>query len=205
MQANRYPTWTMQQSLVPILLAVNLAVSAAIATFVFSRPAPQSEAETKVVQAEAPTVNVDFTSLKEPVENLNANLDQLTSTIQRFNTSLIQYDYLKGEMDRLGGLDRTIGLRAQAALAQATEENAEDTKAAIAKLQELSAQVQGEQQARRQTMLQLISGLERQLANLSGSPVAPPASPTPAPETEPETGTGVPSEEDTSSTPETGE
>jgi uncharacterized membrane protein len=169
----------MNRNVVAILVCVNVALTAALAAYLFMREEPAPAADEP---APPPVVNVDFATLEAPVTTLNANLDQLTSTIQRFNTSLIQYDFLKGEMDRLTNLDRTIGIRAQAQLAQATEENVDETKEAIAKLQELANKVQGEQQSKRQTMLQLISGLEKRLADLTGTPPVPPAAaPTPMP------------------------
>ena len=70
-------------------------------------------------------------------------------------------------MARLSVVDRTIGARAQATVAAKNDENQEAADKALAQLDQLAKQVQGEQNSRRQTMIQLISGLEKQLAGLT--------------------------------------
>jgi len=116
----------------------------------------------------------------------NENLNNLSSTIHRFNTSLIQYDFLKEEMSRLAEVDRTIGLRSQATSnAKKNTEEEEEIKQAddvIQKLSKLSQQVKGQHNARRQTMLKLITSLERELQQAS----LPEGNQLPAPKSQPQ-------------------
>lgn len=112
-------------------------------------------------------VQVDLTGIDQPLTKVSKDLDQLTSSIQRFNTSLVQYDFLKREMDRLETLDQNIGMRAQVAASQKNDKNTKEIEEVLAKLSALSGKVKGEQQVRRQTMLKLISNLEKQLAEIS--------------------------------------
>ena len=126
-------------------------------------------------------VEVDLSGIDQPLSKVSKDLDQLTTSIQRFNTSLVQYDFLKREMDRLAALDQNIGMRAQVAASQKTDDNTKEIEDVLSKLSALSGKVKGEQQVRRQTMLKLISNLEKQLAEIA------PAQPTSQP------GTGAPS------------
>lgn len=130
--------------------------------------------------ANAVPVEVDLSGMAKPLSQVSQDLDQLTSSIQRFNTSLVQYDFLKREMDRLAALDQNIGMRAQVAASQKTDENTAEIEEVLTKLSTLSGQVKGEQQVRRQTMLKLISNLEKQL-----SQIAPTAPSMPAPAAQP--------------------
>ena len=133
----------------------------------------------------SPEINVDTSSIQEPLAELTDKVDQLNHTVQRFSTSYVQYEFLKREMDRLSVVDQTIGVRAQATAATKTEKNAEEVDKVIGNLSSLSQQVKGQLQSRRQTMLKLISGLEKELASISGSqessskPVPAPVSPIP--------------------------
>ena len=115
--------------------------------------------------------NADFTPLEKPLANMTAEVEKLNATVQRFSTSYVQYDFLKREMDRLAVVDQTIGVRAQATAASKTDENTEEVEAVIGKLSSLSQQVKGQLQTRRQTMLRLISGLEKELAGISSTPL----------------------------------
>ena len=130
-------------------------------------------------------INVDTSSIQEPLAELTDKVDQLNHTVQRFSTSYVQYDFLKREMDRLSVVDQTIRVRAQATAATKTEKNAEEVDKVIGNLSSRSQQVKGQLQSRRQTMLKFISGLEKELASISGSqessskPVPAPVSPIP--------------------------
>jgi len=137
-------------------------------------------------------VVVDISGIEQPLAKVSKDLDQLTSSIQRFNTSLVQYDFLKREMDRLAALDQNIGMRAQVAASQKTGENTEEIEEVLAKLSALSGKVKGEQQVRRQTMLKLISNLEKQL-----SQIAPPR-PRPSEATKPLSPPQTPADKDVS-------
>lgn len=119
--------------------------------------------------ANSSQIKVDPSSIQMPLAELTDKVDQLNQTVQRFSTSYVQYDFLKREMDRLSVVDQTIGVRAQATAAKKTEKNAEEVDKVIGNLSSLSQQVKGQLQSRRQTMLKLISGLEKELASISGS------------------------------------
>tara|TARA_B100001057_G_scaffold86918_1_gene82825 strand:- start:11335 stop:11931 length:597 start_codon:yes stop_codon:yes gene_type:complete len=122
-------------------------------------------------------IKVDISAFQKPLTELTDKVDQLNKTVQRFSTSYVQYDFLKREMDRLSVVDQNIGVRAQATAASKTDKNAKEVDEVISKLSNLSQQVKGQLQTRRQTMLKLISGLENELASISAPrpPVKKPA------------------------------
>ena len=94
---------------------------------------------------------------------VNKNLTSLTETVQRFNTSMIQYDFLKGQLSSLSETDRQINIKAQATNNAKTDENKEEVGKVITQLSELSKQIKGAQKDRNETMLKLINSLERKL------------------------------------------
>lgn len=149
----------MKEHTVSILLVLNILVTAGLGGWIGTSLSKGSSL------GGGAAVQLDLAS--EPLESFGSDVRELTTVIQRFNTSLIQYDFLKQEMARLNVVDRTIGARAQAAAAAKTDENQEATNKALLELDKLAKRVQGEQNSRRQTMIQLISGLEKQLAGLN--------------------------------------
>jgi hypothetical protein len=182
----------MRDKTVAALLALNFLVTGGLSALLlmnFQKISLTGESDPVPVQ-------VDLSGIDQPLSKVSRDLDQLTSSIQRFNTSLVQYDFLKREMDRLAALDQNIGMRAQVAASQKTDENTKEIEDVLAKLSALSGKVKGEQQVRRQTMLNLISNLEKQLAEISTpapastQPLPPPAPvrptpPAPAPASQP--------------------
>jgi len=118
-------------------------------------------------------------ALVSELSEINGNLSELTETVQRLNTSVIQYDFLKGQLEALSATDRNIVLRAQATNNAKNEENKENVEKIIAQLTNLSKQVKGAQKDRNATMLKLINGLERQLAaiKIEDTPTVPTATP----------------------------
>jgi predicted transcriptional regulator len=146
----------MNQNIIATLLFLNIAATAGIGGWMASKSSGKPA--------------VDLTLLKEPLENLSKDVHALNTTVQRMNTSLVQYDFLEKEQDNLGNLERGLTVRGQAALAAKTPENAAKTDEAVKQIEELLKKVTDERTARRQTMLQLIAGLERQLAGLTGAP-----------------------------------
>lgn len=101
----------------------------------------------------------------EPVTKLNDNIDNLSATMQRFNTSLVQYDFLQKEMERLTALEKALRLRAQVIGSRRTAENEEETKKNLAQASRLLRQVQSEYLRHRGNLMRLIAGLERELAS----------------------------------------
>jgi len=168
-----------------ILLIANFALTLVIGGYLLYQSGASKNAPNDT-SSEPITVTIDNHELAPQIEAFNENLDNLSSTIHRFNTSLIQYDFLKEEMSRLAEVDRTIGLRAQATSnAKKNTEVEEELKQAddmIQKLSKLSQQVKGQHNARRQTMLKLITGLERELQQAS----LPEGSQLPTPKSQPQ-------------------
>lgn len=159
----------MNQTATTTLLILNVACTAALGGWLLNRKPEQATKANPPSSASGPAVTVDFAMLQKPIEDLDGRLASLTTTLQRFNTSLIQYDFLDKELDSLVTLERGLAVRAQAIATKKTKENEKDTEAAMGQLKELSTKVQQERVARRQTMLLLISGLEKQLAGLNGA------------------------------------
>ena len=155
----------MKQNGLILLVCLNLIGTAILGTLSFQN---QSASQNSAPQPNIPS-EIDLQALERPIAQITAEISKLNETVQRFSTSSVQYDFLKREMDQLGVIDQTIGAQAQATLAAKTEENGEAIDANVAKLSKLSQQVKDQLQARRKTMLQLIAGLEKELAELSGS------------------------------------
>jgi hypothetical protein len=179
----------MKEKTVAALLALNFLITGGLSALLLTK----FQGMSLTGDSDPVPVQVDLSGIDQPLSKVSKDLDQLTSSIQRFNTSLVQYDFLKREMDRLAALDQNIGMRAQVAASQKNDENTKEIEDVLAKLNALSGKVKGEQQVRRQTMLKLISNLEKQLAEISPPvpiqpkpPVTPPATPSPAPVPVPE-------------------
>ncbi len=153
-----------------ILVISNLIIALAVSFYVFARsetPAPTPEP----VAAPAPTVELDLVPLIGPIQSLEESLVGYTETLQRFNTSLVQYDFLQKEIQRMANLDQVVGnqlnleLQAQAELGEEADEAIEQT---IGQMREFQTQLQAELEQRRQMLFQLIAGLEEQLARSAG-------------------------------------
>ncbi len=154
----------MNQTTLILLLCLNFIATAVLGTLVFKN---QQSFQTQTSLPER-AAHADLSSLQTPITKAAAEIAKLNETVQRFSTSSVQYDFLKREMDQLAIIDQTVAAQAQATAATKTEKNAAEIDAAIEKLGKLSQQIKGQLQGRRKTMLQLISSLEKELAELSG-------------------------------------
>ena len=173
----------MSNNAIAAFLALNILITGGLGYLVVKgqQKAPEKAAMAQATPAE---IKVDISSMEKPLAELTDKVDQLNQTVQRFSTSYVQYDFLKREMDRLSVVDQSIGVRAQATAASKTDKNAKEVDEVVGKLSALSQQVKGQLQTRRQIMLKLISGLEKELASISGTPLPtpkPPVAPAPAP------------------------
>ncbi|MDB6077319.1 MAG: hypothetical protein JWO82_1066 [Akkermansiaceae bacterium] len=148
----------MNQNVIGTLLFLNIAATAGIGGWMVSK------------SSSAKSPGMDIAPLREPIENLSKDVHALNATVQRMNTSLVQYDFLEKEQERLGNLERGLTVRAQAVAAAKTPENATKSDEAVKQIGEVLKKVTAEHAALRQTTLQLIAGLERQLAGLTGAP-----------------------------------
>lgn len=164
----------MNQNVIATLLFLNIAATAGIGGWIATK------------SAGANSTGNDLGSLHEPIENLSKDVHALNTTVQRMNTSLVQYDFLEKELEGLGNLERGLTVRAQAVVAAKTPENATKSDEAVKQIGEVLKKVTAERTARRQTMLQLIAGLERQLAGLTGAPTVSDKVPAEPPATAPE-------------------
>ena len=158
----------MNSTAIAAFLALNILITGGLGYLVVTG---QKKAQTAATESIPTEIKVDISSMEQPLAELTDKVDQLNQTVQRFSTSYVQYDFLKREMDRLSVVDQTIGVRAQATAASKTDKNAKEVDEVIGKLSTLSQQVKGQLQTRRQTMLKLISGLEKELASISGTPL----------------------------------
>ena len=138
----------MKDNIVPILIALNILVTAAIGGWI-------------------------ATSLTKGADSFGSDVDELAIGFQRMNTSLLQYDFIKEEMQRLKEENLAVGARAKALRAGKNETNQEAVDKALMDLGEYSKRVQGAQVAHRQTLINLIGGLEKQLAGLTLDSAAP--------------------------------
>lgn len=114
---------------------------------------------------------LDIDPLLEPIASLDESLERFSGTLQRFNTTLVQYDFLQKDIERIGNLEQAIGTRLnqetlnQAQLPEdADEETKKAVEASIGQIREFQEQVQKELEQRRQMMMQLIAGLEQNMA-----------------------------------------
>lgn len=152
----------MNSNILAPFIALNILLTGGLCYFVVT-----NQEKNPGNAADTAEIKVDISAFQKPLTELTEKVDQLNKTVQRFSTSYVQYDFLKREMDRLSVVDQNIGVRAQATAASKTDKNAKQVDEAISQLSNLSQQVKGQLQTRRQTMLKLISGLEKELASIS--------------------------------------
>lgn len=156
-----------------ILVGSNLALAAAVSLHVL-KSAPPAIEPTKVTPSPASVPE----SLLKPIETLDQSVNRLTLTLQRFNTSSLQYEYLQKEIERLAHLDQTLAKRINLEEDKSSKEKTAEAEKGLKQLQVLQDQVQQELKRRRESVVRLIEGLERQLD--SGAPGK--TATTPAPE-----------------------
>ncbi|MFT7172405.1 MAG: hypothetical protein ACI9NQ_000616 [Paracoccaceae bacterium] len=158
----------MNNQVTSFLLVLNLIGITVLGAFLNLQYQKQQDSHIPVAPESSTTL--ELSSLAQPLANITSEIEKLNATVQRFSTSSVQYDFLKREMDHLAVVDQTIGVQTQATVASKTEKNAEQVDEAIGKLSNLSQHVKSQLQTRRKTMLQLISGLEKELAEISSPP-----------------------------------
>lgn len=153
-------------NLLGAVLILNLVATGCLAGLLITRGQPESA--TSAQPASAGPV-LDLEPLAKPIEQLDQRLAGLTTTLQRLNTSTVQFDFLESELEQLAALERGLILRGRALDAARTEENTKQTDEAIKQVTQLISKVQEERLNRRRTLIALIAGLEKQLAGLSGA------------------------------------
>jgi len=152
-----------------ILVVANVTLAIAVVIFVF-RPGPNQQAAAAAPNAAPTSVAVDLDPLLKPVESLEEALDRFSVTLQRFNTTIVQYDFLQKDIERLVGLEQAVAVRMnqeEQNKARLGEEAGEEIDRVIDEIKQFQEQVQKELEQRRQMMMQLISGLEQNLASSS--------------------------------------
>jgi hypothetical protein len=155
-----------------ILVGSNLALAAAVSLHVL-KSAPPAIERTKVTPSPASVPE----PLLKPIETLDQSVNRLTLTLQRFNTSSLQYEYLQKEIERLAHLDQTLAKRINLEEDKSSKEKTAEAEKGLKQLQVLQDQVQQELKRRRESVVRLIEGLERQLD--SGAPGKTAATPVP--------------------------
>ena len=163
---NTLPQW--------LLVLSNFIIAAAVCIFVFGR-SDEKQPKKLDIAAPAQAAEINLDPLLEPITSLDDSLTRFSGTLQRFNTTLVQYDFLQKEIQRMANLDQLIGNQLNLEL-QNKEQRGEDADPSvdetIGQIRELQGQVQQELEQRRQMMLQLIAGLEQELAKSSGDEAA---------------------------------
>lgn len=162
----------MNQTILSILLGINLIISTGVAAYVIlKKETPPQTVITKVepslsIAPQKITVNLD--KLAIPLASFNSNMSKLSNTIIRFNTSLVQYDFLKQEIQNISIANQTLLLRARAISSQTNEDNKKEMDAALEQLQKQVNQLSKLQNVYKQKTQLLILGLEKQLQVSSG-------------------------------------
>ena len=152
-----------------LLVVSNLVLAASVSFHVFrvgfARVPAQSQPQVtapSLIPATTPVV-LDVRPLQMPLEILDQSVNRLTLTIQRFNTTTIQYEYLRTEIERLTRLDQTLTTRFNEAQKAPSKVKSPEFENSLKQLQIVQEQVQVETKRRRESMGQLVDGLERQL------------------------------------------
>jgi len=172
----RRPSSTMNITGQILLVVSNLVLAASVAFHVFRATlapvpapvppqvvAPNSLPVAPPVAPAAP-VELDVRPLQKPLETLDQSVNRLTLTLQRFNTTTIQYEYLQTEIERLTRIDQTLATRlSDAQKSPSTAKTAEFEKS-LKQLKVIQDQVQAEMKRRRETLGQLVNELEGELA-----------------------------------------
>ncbi len=165
-----------------LLVASNLVLAAAVSFHVYRAsllPMPASVSPPVVAPNPLPPatpvapVALDVRPLQLPLEALDKSVSRLNLTLQRFNTTTIQYEYLQNEIERLTGIDQMLAARIYEAQKRPSTLKTAEFEKSLKPLKALQDQVQVEMKRRRETLGQLIDGLERQLdAQMPGQKAA---------------------------------
>jgi hypothetical protein len=155
-----------------LLVISNLVLAASVSFHVFKAtlaPVP-AQGPSRVIAPNPPPVaapvapvELDVRPLQKPLETLDQSVNRLNLTLQRFNTTTIQYEYLQNEIERLTGIDQTLVTRINEAQKRPSTLKTAEFEKSLKPLKALQDQVQVEMKRRRETLGQLIVGLERQL------------------------------------------
>lgn len=151
-----------------LLVVSNLVLAASVSFYVFSPPLvtvpaqalPQIIAPNPLPAATA--VALDVRPLQQPLEVLDQSVNRLTLTIQRFNTTSLQYEYLQSEIERLTRLDQTLATRLNEAQKNSPKVKTAEFENSLKQLKVIQDQVQEETKRRRESIVLLVGGLERQ-------------------------------------------
>ena len=155
-----------------LLVVSNLVLAAAVSFHVYRSafapvpaPAPPQVVAPHPLPAAPPVAPMilDVLPLQKPLETLDQSVNRLTLTLQRFNTTAMQYEYLQAEVERLTRLDQTLATRINELQKSPARAKTAELEKALKQLKTLQEQVQAEMKRRRETLGQLIDGLERQL------------------------------------------
>lgn len=126
-------------------------------------PIPLPPAAPAPTVAPAAPVTLDVLPLQKPLETLDQSVNRLTLTLQRFNTTAMQYEYLQTEVERLTRLDQTLATRINEAQKSPAKVQTAEFEKGLKQLKALQEQVQAEMKRRRETLGQLIDELEGEL------------------------------------------
>lgn len=155
-----------------LLVASNLVLAAAVSFHVYRAalapvPAPVPPPVVAPIPLPPATpaapVTLDVLPLQKPLETLDQSVNRLTLTLQRFNTTAMQYEYLQAEVERLARIDQTLATRINEAQKSPAKLQTAEFKKGLKQLEALQDQIQAEMKRRRETLAQLLDGLERQL------------------------------------------
>jgi hypothetical protein len=154
-----------------LLVSSNLVLAAAVSFYVL-KPAPAPSAP--VLLAPTPSAPpqaamntrppvIDLQPILKPIEALDQSVTRLSLTLQRFNTTTLQYEYLQAEIERLAQLDQTLGSRINLGRSAPSQTKSAKSENDLKQLAGLQDQIQQEIKRRRGAVTQLIAGLEQQL------------------------------------------
>jgi vacuolar-type H+-ATPase subunit I/STV1 len=117
-----------------------------------------------VVWLAASSRSTPGTAIESTLQQVEKSLKEQTEATARLNTTLVQYDFLQKELERLGRLDIALAARANAVSAAEKTGSATDAAATLEKIKKVQTQLQAEIQNRKETLIKLIAGLEKNLA-----------------------------------------
>lgn len=156
-----------------LLVASNLVLAAAVSFHVYRASLlPVSASVPPPVVAPNPLppatpvapITLDVLPLQKPLETLDQSVNRLTLTLQRFNTTAMQYEYLQTEIERLSRIDQTLATRINEAQKSPAKAKTAEFEKSLKQLKVIQDQVQAEMKRRRETLGQLVNELEGELA-----------------------------------------
>lgn len=156
-----------------LLVASNLVLAAAVSFHVYkatllpvpaSVPPPVAAPNPLPPATPVAPITLDVLPLQKPLETLDQSLKRLTLTLQRFNTTAMQYEYLQTEVERLSRIDQTLATRINEAQKSPAKAKTAEFEKSLKQLKVIQDQVQAEMKRRRETLGQLVNELEGELA-----------------------------------------